>query len=312
MLSIGDYAFDFCYSISSITIPNSVTSIGNYAFNYCTGLTSIAIPSSVTSIEASFINGCYYIVSIKVDANNAKYDSRNNCNAIIETATNTLVTGCRKTTIPNSVIAIGNSAFENCLGLTSITIPNSVTSIGDYAFAATRLFSIIIPSSVTSIGDNAFTLCSDLTSITIPNSVTSIGEYAFSACLSLKTLTIGSGIKYIKKQSFAGCPKLNDVYCYAVSVPITNNDAFDDSYIESMTLHVPSESIDAYKTTNPWMNFKDIVALTDSDPKPDATGINVVWNPKDSKAVIYNLNGVRLSEPQKGINIINGKKYVKK
>jgi hypothetical protein len=186
------------------------------------------------------------------------------------------------------VTNIGFDAFGACTGLTSITISNSLTSISESTFSG----------------------CSGLTSITIPNSVTKIRNYAFQNCTGLKSIIIGSGIQNVGSKSFVNCSELKDVYCYAVSVPTTKNNAFDDSYIESMTLHVPSESIDAYKTNNPWMNFKDIVALTDSDPKPDATGIIVVRNTEDNKAVIYDLNGVRLSKPQKGINIINGKKYV--
>ena len=109
------------------------------------------------------------------------YDSRNNCNAIIETSTNTLIFGCQNTTIPNSVTSIGEYAFFNCISLTSIEIPNSVTSIGDYAFSdCSSLTSVTIPNSVTSIGSGAFYNCRSLTSVTISNSVTSIGDYAFN------------------------------------------------------------------------------------------------------------------------------------
>jgi len=130
---IGEGAFSNCFSLTSFTIPNSVTSIGNGAFSNCFNLTSITIPSSVTSIGNGAFKYCF-ITSIKVDADNNKYDSRDNCNAIIETSTNTLITGCKNTIIPNSVTSIGGSAFNGCLGLTAITIPNSVTSIGRSAF----------------------------------------------------------------------------------------------------------------------------------------------------------------------------------
>ena len=132
--SIGGDAFSGCSSLTSITIPNSVTSIGGNAFYGCSGLTSITIPNSVTSIGGNAFYGCSGLTSIVVEAGNPNYDSRNNCNAIIETASNTLIAGCMNTTIPNSVASIGSSAFSGCTGLTSISIPNSVTSIDEYAF----------------------------------------------------------------------------------------------------------------------------------------------------------------------------------
>ena len=160
--SISFESFKGC-SLTSVTIPNSVTSIGGDAFSECSGLTSVTIPSSVTSIAYTAFSDCRGLTSIKVESGNEKYDSRNNCNAIIESASNTLITGCKNSTIPNGVTSIGRSAFSGCSGLTSVTIPNSVTSIGS----------------------SAFSYCSSLTSVTIPNSVTSIGNYAFSGCSGL-------------------------------------------------------------------------------------------------------------------------------
>ncbi|MBO5749153.1 MAG: leucine-rich repeat protein, partial [Muribaculaceae bacterium] len=133
--SIGDWALDNCSSLTSIEIPNSVTSIGYSAFSKCSSLTSIQIGNSVTSIGTCVFSDCNSLTSIVVDSGNTKYDSRNDCNAIIKTASNTLIAGCQNTIIPNSVTSIGNEAFYNCSSLTSIEIPNSVTSIGWYAFA---------------------------------------------------------------------------------------------------------------------------------------------------------------------------------
>ena len=163
-LGIAGSAFSGRISLKSVTIPNSVTSIGESAFNG-TGLTSIIIPNSVTSIgQLTFFN-CPDLTSIVVSNGNTTYDSRNNCNAIIKTATNTLVMGCKNTTIPNSVTSIGD-AFYGCSGLTSIEIPNSVTSIGSSAFSGcSGLTSIEIPNSVTSIGSSAFTDCSRLSRV---------------------------------------------------------------------------------------------------------------------------------------------------
>ena len=146
--SIGRFTFERCSGLTSVTIPNSVTSIGEFAFSHCSGLTSVTIPNSVTSIGKYAFHNCSGLTSVVVDKNNSTYDSRNNCNAIIETSTNNLIVGCKNTIIPNSVTSIGDCAFYNCSGLTSVTIPNSVTFIGKYAFedcsGLTKLVSLAV------------------------------------------------------------------------------------------------------------------------------------------------------------------------
>lgn len=180
--TIGDSAFNYCKKLTTITIPTSVTRIGDSAFNYCENLMGITIPASVTTIGKAAFYYCKNLTSISVLEGNPSYDSRNNCNAIIETATNTLIVGCKNTIIPASVTTIGETAFYSCSGLKNITIPTSVTSIEKQAFAYSGLTSITIPASVTTIGDYAFNACGGITTITIPESVKSIGNYAFTGC----------------------------------------------------------------------------------------------------------------------------------
>ena len=187
---IGQEAFAYCDGLTSITIPNSVTEIGEGVFVFCTGLTSIIIPSSVTHIGGGVLAGCTELSSIIVDANNTHYDSRDNCNAIIETASNTLICGCPNTVIPNSVTAIGSHAFQFYTNLTSITIPDSVTEIAYAAFAESGLTSITIPNSVTEIGRFAFYSCYSLRSVTFGNSISFIGEEAFNFCYYLTSVTL--------------------------------------------------------------------------------------------------------------------------
>ena len=223
--SIGGYAFYYCSGLTSITIGEGVTSIGNYAFRDCSGLTSITIGEGVTSIGSYVFAFCDNLTNVTVSEGNTKYDSRNNCNAIIETSTNTLIVGCVATIIPNSVTSIGNYAFSSCSGLTSIEIPNSVTSIGSNAFSYCRgLTSIEIPNSVTSIGDDAFSYCRGLTSITIGEGVTSIGDSAFRDCTKLTSIYIPNSVTSMRashylNSSFYRCSSSLVIYCGAESKP---------------------------------------------------------------------------------------------
>lgn len=304
--AIGSSAFYGCTGLTSMTIPNSVITIGNYAFQNCSGLTSLTIPNSVTSIGSSAFLGCSGLTSIIVDVGNTVYDSRGNCNAIITTSSNTLILGCQNTVIPNSVTSIGNYAFAQCDGLTSVIIPNSVTSIGTSAFYyCTGLTNVTIGNSVTTINGYAFQGCSSLTSISIPNSVTTIRNFAFAACNNLTnvtltgfgewtltknmpfgnmtTLNIGSGI--ISLGALQVAPAI--VNCYAETPPTCMSNTFS-SY--DGALHVPSSATTAYSNADYWKNFTNI--SFDANDKVTFGQSEVEMSVQDELALTVTVNPV--------------------
>lgn len=227
------------YYVGTVNIPTSViykgasltvTSIGEFAFRGCKNLTELTIGSSVESIALNAFAGCTGIESLSVDLGNTVFDSRDNCNAIISTATNALQRACNTTKIPSTVTCIEWAAFSYCHGLKSIDIPNSVTKIRANAFQdCINLTSVNLPNSLIYIGSEAFSGCSSLSDITLPNSVISIGGHAFNGCTSIdkpifnenafvfmpKTYkgdyTIPANVAVISQYAFAGCMELTGV-----------------------------------------------------------------------------------------------------
>jgi len=287
--SIGDYAFEGCKGLTSITIPNSVTSIGYGAFSSCSGLTSITIPNSVTSIGEGAFSDCSGLTSVTIPngvtniGNRAFYD----CYRLTSI------------TIPNSVTSIGSDAFFYCSRLTSVTIPNSVTSIGYGAFSnCSGLTSVTIPNSVTSIGNWAFSGCYRLTSITIPNSVTSIGIEAFRGCSGLTSVTIPNSVTSIRNYAFYGCSGLTSVYSYIENPTNNTGSNFDNSnYSNATTLYVPYGTKNKYLSTTGWKNFVNIVEM-------DETAVKEISASNTNEAKYYSLDGKQISQPQKGLNIL--------
>ena len=247
---IGNHAFDHCWDLISITLPESVTSIGGDAFSDCRNLTAINIPEGVTSIEPSVFNNCESLIAIN---------------------------------IPEGVTSIGEYAFCNCEDLTTINIPEGVTSIASYVFFR----------------------CFSLTAITLPEAVTSIGEYALYNCSSLTTITIPKGVTYIGTSVFRNCNRLTTITCKAETPPTIEYYTFD-RIDKSIPLYVPAASVEAYKGTEHWSKFTNIMEISAE------AGINAMSTAGgQQRAIIYDLTGRRVENATKpGIYIVNDKKVV--
>ena len=284
--SIGNSAFEDCSSLTSVTIPNSVKSIGNSAFEDCSSLTSVTIPNSVTSIGSSAFYGCSSLSSIILPNSITRigWHAFRGCSSLTSVTIPNSVTsigwyafsGCSSltsVTIPNSVTSIGVEAFYNCSSLTSITIPNSVTSIGGAAFyGCSSLSSIILPNSVTSIGDKAFSVCSSLSSIIIPNSVTSIGGSAFYGCSSLTSVTIPNSVTSIGVEAFYNCSSLT-----SITIPNSVTSIGESAFVKCSSL--TSVTIGNSVTNIGYKAFYGCTNLTD-----------IIWNAKKCSDFSYETN----------------------
>ena len=207
---IEDGTFYGCTSLKSIIIPPKVRMIGINAFYGCSSLTSITIPASVEFIDNS-LQECVSLRSIVVESGNKNYDSRNNCNALIETSTNKILTGTINTVIPEGVTTIEDYAFSK-LPIINIDIPEGVTAIKDYAFSeCENLLSVTLPSTLEHIGYNAFSECTSLLTINIPDGVTYIDFSAFSFCKSLLSVSLPKSLKNISPYTFSGCKSLINI-----------------------------------------------------------------------------------------------------
>ena len=321
---IGYQAFNYCTGLTSVTIPKSLTHVDYRAFYNCVGLTAVHITDLAAWCKIEF-----------------QWDDASCSSNPLFNAHHLYLNGEEVTdlVIPDGVTSIGRYSFDNCTGLTSVTIPEGVTRICSNAFrSCSNLTSVTIPPSVTIIESMPFLWCKNLAvhisdlaawcsisfqaasdvfyhdarlylngeevkDLVIPDGVASIGSWSFMNCSYLTSVTIPESVTKIGEAAFYECSSLTDVYCYADNVPTTRYDAFKENLIASATLHVPAGSIDLYKTTSPWSEFGNIVAIMPIE-------INETTFPDDEfrnwvLAQSYGQDGVLTEEEIAGVTTIN-------
>lgn len=263
---IGERAFEYCDSLTAVSIPNTITTIGTSAFDFCLSLDSITIPNSVTTIGDGAFYGCGRLTNI---------------------------------TLPNALTRIGESAFYACEGLTRIVIPNTVTSIGAFAFSGCgnlehillsnslttinegtfsdcgSLYNISIPNTITNIERSAFANCESLTSIIIPDSVVKIEFGAFSMCMSLTSITIGQSVDTIESCAFDHCSNLTEIITNAAIAPAIDNGPRGTFWQvpDDILIHIPCGSLDSYQST--WTYFSNLVETGTFDFQAESNDENM-------------------------------------
>ena len=321
---IGAQAF-YSFGLSDIALPDGLETIGDQAF-VATQLSSIRIPSSVNHIGIGSFRGIVSLTNILVDEGNTHYDSRNSCNAIIETGTNTLIAGCANTIIPSNIAhiadwafnysqfenislpngleSIGAWCFANCDKLKQLDIPITVSSIGENAFFACKVIeSINLPERTTTLKDGTFEFCAQLKSIDIPNTVQEIGKVCFDGCSSLQEIVIPAGVEIIGERAFNECTNLTEIKVCNPRPCTIYESTFMDLCYRLSTLYVPTGSISEYKNANFWNKF---IYVEEYNP----SGINLVNIESNVNNTFYDLNGRLLLKPKKGLIFIredNGK-----
>ena len=262
-------------ALTSIEMPESVTTIGESAFEGCTGLTSIKLPEGLICIESNTFKGCSGLTSLE---------------------------------IPKSVTTIGLDAFSSCRGLTSIEVPEGVTSIEPGAFhSCSGLKSITLPLTLTYIGKSTFTGCESLMSINLPEGIDTIRLSSFWGCSALTEVHFPASLKFLERNSFRGCTSLEHVYCLASKVPdATQPRVFLESSYQQATLHVPSASVNLYKKTEPWNGFKSIV------PIEEETDAIMVQKSAPDTHLLFDLLGRPVKDASKhGIYVKDGRKVIR-
>lgn len=329
---IGENAFKDCIGLTSFVIPKFIHGVSNGAFNGCTALRKITIEDCENFIYLGYNSwhdskAIFYDCPLEVvylgrelyfrNSEGGRYKSfppfkyKRTLTDItigkyIKKIDENTFYGCTSLTnitFGSSVTEIGDYAFEDCISLTNITLGNSITTIGSCAFSGcTSLTNITWGNSITTIGNCAFSGCTSLTNITLENSITTVGSLAFADCEKLGNITLGNSITDINC-AFENCINISTIYSLNPTPP-TSEQFTIEQYL-NIQLYVPQGSLSSYQSEIPWKYFWNISEF-------DPTEIKNVTLDDNGKDMIYDLQGNKLTTPQKGLNIINGKKVIMK
>ena len=310
VIAIGASTFYRCSNLTSVTLPEGITSIDYSAFNQCSSLNSIIIPNGVTSIGGEALWGCENLASVILPEGLTSIGNNVflGCKKLVSINIPETVTsigqaafyGCNSLSsvnIPDGITSIDWATFRGCNGLSSITIPESVTKIGSEAFGyCSNLTSINIPGRITKISDGTFQGCSNLSYISIPEGVTSIGNNAFQGCSGLTSIYIPEGITSIGDEAFSECGALNSVYYFADRPIEGNANIFSAETYENAILYMSEDGVIFSSIREPWKNFKKIV-------ESDKSGIDGIEADFDENApcVVYSISGVKVGDSLDGL-----------
>lgn len=277
LITIGDYAFRGCKLLSELHFPSSLTSIGLEAFYLCENLKELYIPSTLSQIGVGAFGRCPGLESIVVDPENPAYDSRNNCNCIIDTKHRYLINGCKNSFIPSGVKTIGKHAFAG-VQKSYIEIPSCVQYIDDWAFHyTTSLVNVIFKEGLLEIGKDAF-YDSSIEYLYLPGTLREIGDYAFEQCREMKEIQLGPGLKTMGPRAITWTQsrKLEKIYVYAKVPPVVENP--DPGVDHSTRVYVQRSSLEAYKNDPFWKRYANYYEMEDLEDHPSGQcGDDLYW-----------------------------------
>lgn len=319
--TIENGAFQDCSSITSLTIPDKVSTINGYAFSGCSGLKTVTIGKGITSISNYAFFDCNSITKLSIHCKEVGHLWFNGLKSIKEITIGNEVksiegdpftgvfegySNLEMVTIGNNVEYIGQRTFRNCSKLRTLTVPNSVKSIEGQAFeGCTGLKTVVLPKGLTSIERNLFDGCYNLASLSIPETVTSIGLYAFMGCKGLTSIEIPQNVTAIDMFAFSDCSGIKEIKSHINSPFTISTLCFNNVNIDAIKLYVPQGTKAKYETTNGWEEFKNIIEMS-------GTAVNNIIADDVKTNYIYSISGKLLTTPEKGINIINGRKVIVK